>query len=330
MEETDKGRSPQKVRYFINDDGEELSEQEAQQQEEWQGSTDNSFDSVERHPSSRHYYNYFVGDKHHKWVLGDGDGVHWMTKDSTNISKVMYKYRRQSYKAAKMMCSISSERILSLSFIFIINPNNIEGFVADCKSKGDDIRRCFEDTYRRSIPDDALIITNRIDNFGNSKNRVDEYIAKLHGTYWNSSLEMTVYYNVINLYCQHISPLTRCHTEQDHDSYEFFTKEIFHSSAYLRHKMSKHLSTAKDYIPDYKLAYQHKFEKTVDLFIIEVKKDKKPYTPDDDDKIKLNLDMQLMLNELILLNVNEPVVYGLLIQGNLYEKKKIILLYLFL
>jgi hypothetical protein len=57
------------------------------------------------------------------------------------------------------------------------------------------------------------------------------------------------------------------------------------------------------------------------LFIIEVKKEKKLYTPDDNDKIKINLEMQIMLNELILLNVNQPVVHGLLIQGNLSMKQ---------
>lgn len=282
---------------------------------------ENSFDSVERHPNSRHYYNYFSGDKRQKWALGDGvDGAHWMTEDGTDISKIMYQYRRQSYRAAKMMCSISSERILSLSFIFIVNLDNYEGFISDCKHKEDAIRNGFEDTIKRPIPDDALIITNRIDNLRNNKGQLNEYMAKLHGTYWDSNLEMTIYYNIINLYRQHVNPLTNCHTEQDHDSYEFFTKEIFHSNAYLKHKMSKHLSASKDYIPDYKLAYQYKHEKVLDLFIIEVKKDKKLYTSDDNDKIKINLQMQLMLNELILLNVNQPVVYGLLIQGNLSMK----------
>jgi hypothetical protein len=46
-----------------------------------------------------------------------------------------------------------------------------------------------------------------------------------------------------------------------------------------------------------------------------VKKDKREYTPDTDDIVKINLELQIMLNELILLNIAEPVVYGMVLQG---------------
>lgn len=324
-EESDKGCPPQEARYVDNDSDDK---QEEQDEQEVPGDNDEqygrkSIDSVERHPNSTHCYNYFPGDKRQKWAFGDSaDGAeHWMTKDGTDISKIMYDYRYESYSAAKRMRSISSERILSLSFIFIVNSDNLEGFISNCKDKENAIRNGFKDTMKRPIPDDALIITNRIDNLRNNESQLNEYMAKLHRTYWDSSSEMTTYYNIINSYCRLVNPLTNSHTEQDHDSYEFFTKEIFHSNIYLKHKISKRLSASKDLIPDYKLAYEYKYKKVLDLFIIEVKKEKKLYTPDDNDKIKINLEMQIMLNELILLNVNQPVVHGLLIQGNLSMKQ---------
>lgn len=71
---------------------------------------------------------------------------------------------------------------------------------------------------------------------------------------------MTAYYNIINLFHQHVSILHDYHTEQDYNYYEFFTKEVFKSDTYVKHKMLKHLTGCTDYIPGYKLAfeYQHR------------------------------------------------------------------------
>jgi hypothetical protein len=54
----------------------------------------------------------------------------------------------------------------------------------------------------------------------------------------------------------------------------------------------------------------------VDLFIAEVKKHKKEYTPSTDDIVKTNLELQKMLNNLIALNIPEPAVYGMVIQSS--------------
>ncbi|KAI9281169.1 hypothetical protein BY458DRAFT_499787 [Sporodiniella umbellata] len=153
-----------------------------------------------------------------------------------------------------------------------------------------------------------------MDNLRTNKNERNRYMATTHGLYWDENLEMTIYYNIINSFHQHVTILHDYHTEQDHDSYEFFTKEIFKSDVYVKHKMSKQLIGCVDYIPDYKLAYEYQHGKFADLLVMEVKKDKKDYTPDTDDVVKINLELQIMLNKLILLNVIDPVVYGMVIQ----------------
>ncbi|KAG2230188.1 hypothetical protein INT48_000416 [Thamnidium elegans] len=58
--------------------------------------------------------------------------------------------------------------------------------------------------------------------------------------------------------------------------------------------------------------------------VLKLKTLKKSRTPDNNDKIKINLELQLILNQLVLLNIKDPIVYGLLIEGyecTLYEMK---------
>lgn len=86
--------------------------------EETSKTLDESFDSVEKHPNVRSYYNYFVGDQKQGWTLEVQN--HWITKDGFNVSQILFQYRLESYRAAKMMLDLSDERVLSLSFIFLI------------------------------------------------------------------------------------------------------------------------------------------------------------------------------------------------------------------
>ncbi|KAI9485233.1 MAG: hypothetical protein EXX96DRAFT_2335 [Benjaminiella poitrasii] len=125
---------------------------------------------------------------------------------------------------------------------------------------------------------------------------------------------MVTYYNVINAFHQYASTLHDHHTESNHNSYEFFTQEVFKSNIYTKHKIPKPLEDCSKYIPDFKLSFEFQKGKFADLFIMEIKKDDKDYTPDADDIIKINLELQVMLNQLILLNVVEPVVYGIVVK----------------
>ncbi|KAI8079403.1 hypothetical protein BDF21DRAFT_493991 [Thamnidium elegans] len=64
--------------------------------------------------------------------------------------------------------------------------------------------------------------------------------------------------------------------------------------------------------------------KTFTKDVLKLKTLKKSRTPDNNDKIKINLELQLILNQLVLLNIKDPIVYGLLIEGyecTLYEMK---------
>ena len=140
-------------------------------------------------------------------------------------------------------------------------------------------RNLFVSTIRKT-PDDIVLICNRIDNSRNDKKCIFEYLATLHSKYWDNEEKTTKYYNIVNSLSQINRPTTSSNTEQDLDCYEFFTKELFKSIIYCKHKMSKRLSACKTFIPDYKLGYEFKLNQTMDLFIMEIKKEAKSYTPD--------------------------------------------------
>ncbi|RCH84140.1 hypothetical protein CU097_005884, partial [Rhizopus azygosporus] len=271
-----------------------------------------SFDSVERHPQVQSYYDYFADDHHEKWTITTENS--WISINGMNITEAMHKYRYESYRAAKLLYSISPERILSLSFIFVFDPDEIQGFIKNCENEIIFIRNELNLFTQRRTPDEAVIITNTLDNLSVNKDDCNRYIAVTHGAYYDEDMEMTTYYNVISAFHQYTSILHDHHTEPDHNSYEFFTQEIFKSSVYTKHKISKPLEGCSKYIPDFKLSFEYQKEKFADLFIMEIKKDDKDCTPDADDIIKINLELQVMLNQLILLNVAEPVAYGIVIK----------------
>lgn len=227
----------------------------------------------------------------------------------------MFDYRYQSYKRGKILASLSDERVLSLSFIFTLSSNDNEGFIANVKNHADAIRGAFEEEAYMPIPSEAANICNEIDNFRNNKNKVNSYLASIHIKYFDESLPIHHYFNIISTFTKQIKKLGKGHTEPDYDSFEIFAKEVFSSSKYTTYKFSKHLAACKLYVPDYKVSYEYKFEKLLDLFVIEAKKEDKYFPPEKNDKIKLNLELQIMLNELIQNNVDSPAAYGLLIKG---------------
>lgn len=109
-------------------------------------------------------------------------------------------------------------------------------------------------------------------------------------------------------------------TEDDFMIYlYFFIDEIFaitRNSMLNVHKTLKRISAESCFKPDVKISYEYKGGQNLDLCIIEVKKKSNTtYTPNNSDFIKIHLEMKAMLDRLIKMNVDDPVVYGLLIQG---------------
>ncbi|KAI9281170.1 hypothetical protein BY458DRAFT_584106, partial [Sporodiniella umbellata] len=150
--EGETSRSSQRVRY-IDEEQRELEEKGEQEVQEKHGEQEEpvqdevadsqeSFDSLERHPKCQSYYNYFVADKKERWSITDNNS--WISPNGTNISETMFQFRCESYRAARMMYSISPERILALSFIFVLNSDNIQGFISKCRSEEDFIRNELE------------------------------------------------------------------------------------------------------------------------------------------------------------------------------------------
>lgn len=95
----------------------------------------------------------------------------------------MFQYRYESYRAAKLLHAISPERTLALSFIFIFNPDDIQGFISKCKSGNFFVQNELGLFKQRGIPNDALIITNSLDNMRRNTNQKNQYMAQTHSSY---------------------------------------------------------------------------------------------------------------------------------------------------
>lgn len=108
-------------------------------------------------------------------------------------------------------------------------------------------------------------------------------------------------------------------TEDDFMNYlYYFTDEVFAYSNYPSlsvHKTLKHLSTDVSLKPDLKISYDYKKDIQLDLFTVELKKSSSAYAPNKSDFIKINLEMKLMLDMQIKNNVDDPVVFGVLVKG---------------
>lgn len=141
---------------------------------------DESFDSVEKHPNVRSYYNYFVRDQRQGWTL-EGQN-HWITKDSFNVSQILFQYRLETYRAAKMMLDLSDERVLSPSFIFLVNEKDSnEGFINLIKEEDDDIRSSLPTVSRLPTNEQGMMMAYKIDGCNGDQQQV----ALLHVQHWN-------------------------------------------------------------------------------------------------------------------------------------------------
>ncbi|CAO3655239.1 unnamed protein product [Mucor hiemalis] len=162
---------------------------------------DESFDSVEKHPRVRSYYNYFVGDRKERWTL------------------------EESYRAAKMMLDLSDERVLSLSFIFLINEKDSnEGFINLIKEEDDEVRTSLPIVSRLPTNEKGMMMAYKIDECNGDMQQIKRRLAELHNQHWNPEEEATVYFDIINAFSNQVKKINDTHTEQDHDSYEILSK----------------------------------------------------------------------------------------------------------
>lgn len=94
----------------------------------------------------------------------------------------------ESYRAAKLLDPISPEQILSLSFIFVFDPEELQGFIKNCESETSFIGNDLNLFTERKTPDKAIIITNTLDNLRGKTNDCNRYIAVSHAEYYDECM----------------------------------------------------------------------------------------------------------------------------------------------
>lgn len=97
-------------------------------EEEEMNNSQGSLNSVERHPECSTYFNYFVGDTKEKLKLNNDNS--WVAPNGFNISEVMFQYHCESYRAAKLIHTLSPKRILAIFNPILFVPNNSVPFIS--------------------------------------------------------------------------------------------------------------------------------------------------------------------------------------------------------
>ncbi|KAG2203499.1 hypothetical protein INT47_008226 [Mucor saturninus] len=258
-----------------------------------------SFLSDDKYPDANCSYWCLQGEGSEEWSSG----------------KNFKQLRKESFSAALNLERISSVRILTLSHIFVISPTTEQSITSLTPIIHEDLLAQTDVFRRMEIPIEVV-----------------QWAYKLHETqtsgYKQKLLEMNEYalksnHQIVNRHLEFLEDIMKYYraphkndTEDNAlDRLKMIFKHVFYSQKYVVNSNTKHLETSKHYIPDYKLSYPARSTKLVDLFIVEAKLNSKSYFPHQDDFIKLRLEMQKMINELIYINLSEPMVFGLLLTG---------------
>ncbi|KAI8094358.1 hypothetical protein BDF21DRAFT_408546 [Thamnidium elegans] len=271
-----------------------------------------SFLSDDKYPDANCSYWCLQGEGSEEW--SSGSNKDWIINNN-NITENFKQIRKESFSAASNLERISSVRILTLSHIFVISP-------------------IFEQSIINLIPIMPEYLLVQTDVFRRIETPIEvvQWAHKLHETqtsgYEKQLLKMKEYslksnHQIVNRHLEFLEDIMKFyrapHKNDTEDSgldrLKMILKHVFYGQKYVVNSNTKPLETSKHYIPDYKLSYPARATKLVDLFIVEAKLNRKSYFPHQDDFIKLRLEMQKMINELIYINVSEPMVFGLLLSG---------------
>ncbi|KAI7890350.1 uncharacterized protein EV154DRAFT_422169 [Mucor mucedo] len=271
-----------------------------------------SFLSDDKYPDANCSYWCLQGEGSEEWSSGRNED--WIVNNN-NITENFKQLRKESFSAALNLERISSVRILTLSHIFVISPTTEQSITSLTPIIHEDLLAQTDVFRRMETPIEAV-----------------QWAYKLHETqtsgYEQKLLEMNEYalksdHQSVNRHLEFLEDIMKFYraphkndTEDNAlDRLKMIFQHVFYAQKYVVNSNTKRLETSKHYIPDYKLSYPARSTKLVDLFIVEAKLNSKSYFPHQDDFIKLRLEMQKMINELIYINVSEPMVFGLLLTG---------------
>ncbi|KAL0140963.1 hypothetical protein V8B55DRAFT_1448200 [Mucor lusitanicus] len=135
------------------------------------------------------------------------------------------------------------ERILSLSFIFVIQPKDCNGgFLNDARPIEAEIRNHFASKLNISTPTEAILAASRVDDLCHDAVAVHKFLAQEHANFWDNNKKSTAHFNIINSFTQYCKSFRNDHTAQDRNEYEFSTNELFKGNVYSTHKMSKSIA----------------------------------------------------------------------------------------
>lgn len=265
-----------------------------------------SYGSNDAHPARQYDVDYL-----------DGGKIEWSVDENDQIAQGLKKYRAISVKGARKQRFMSDTRVLSINNIF--PHGHLEKYVSICEVIDviDCTAACRITGSLQIIPGLYQELLKLEDNVVNATRfTVDDSIDNilvvdiLLNWYdalkaWNYSKSVTENQYTFQQVLPFISPI--------------FKEQVFEVALF--DKQQKDLNVK----PDYYVVYKPDRFRSVDLFVLEVKKPGANLSQQiDSDYVKLLREMQMILNKLIENNVVDPVCYGILVDGYdciLYEMR---------
>ncbi|KAG1469452.1 hypothetical protein G6F56_003250 [Rhizopus delemar] len=267
---------------------------------------DESFDSLKEQEAKCGFLDYLGGDGHLTWIP--------MHFDSLILHKLM-RFREINIIGAQAFKILNDIRVLSLSFIFVFghtslsNPRlceylNIENCSLYCQQAKiptiENVQGAISDLLQLQF-----LYSNNIPNF-------DQLNFTINNT---TGLAKKIITNIYNcLLTWNNSKMT----ESQFSDQALFPLVLPLFAGRLDFEISKFDKTMiamEDYKPDLLVLLKLRFDIRVDFFVCEIKKPCCSSNKYETDFVKIQREMKAIIDQQIDLGINNPICYGLLVEG---------------
>ncbi|CAO3637363.1 unnamed protein product [Cunninghamella blakesleeana] len=291
---------------------------------------DSSWHSADCHKRRKYEYNYLTGDIQ----LSCNVSEDWIIND-INVSDLLMKYRIKSILGANLKKNINDNRILSLSFIFVLRYNH---HTSSTRRLDVSIHQLLLDTMNikknwTSLPLIARTWCSQIDlaiaslpclrrskelrklirQFSDEADTLDDDCHE-------KNKDLIIVTKVLNDFTNKFTSwVNDCFLESSfiHQHIQpFFDHILGNDVNFIGCLGESHVKEKSTIMADYILKYVPPYGECFDLFVAEIKPvNKNCHSQLQSDFVKLGKQMKSMLDHLIKTGVNDPIVTGLLVDG---------------
>ncbi|KAL7332576.1 hypothetical protein PS15p_204594 [Mucor circinelloides] len=250
-----------------------------------------------------------------QYLTGDGQLAWSPTSSGSSILHKLMRFRNINVTGAQNLKILNDLRALSLSFIFVFgHSTSSNARLCEYLSLKDCSRFCKQVNIPpvagvHSVVSDLLALQSA---YNSSSHNLDEFYFAVKYTNGLISNIITNAYNC--LYVWNTGNITEC---------QFSEQVVFPLLLPLfnRHrefeisKYDKTMIAMEDYKPDLLIMLKLKFNVKVDFFICEIKKPGCSSNKYETDFVKVQREMKAIVDQQIDLGINDPICYGLLVEG---------------